>query len=1506
MRGGTAGGLSGGTVSLRAPLLSNGEVPVSIDSNAQIKGSRATTLEAYAVWSTTDATTGARHFDGIVDPAGWYDSRGNLVSGTFTDQSGHTVLAYTAGSMTADQLKPYLTSDYFTPARGAANPDHQSFYGYVNGDAKAAVPGTLMNFVENGLTGVANQFAGSNVANLHVVPGIELDNPSSTINGGDISVLTNWNLSAGASPTQLAYRFNGQAPDITFRADNNVKVNASLTDGFFQIANPTGAVAAIPVPAGSDFNTTYAGFNRPMVFDGRASYSLGYYSNARGFHYGITAPQNIAITPANAAEVAQYQGQYDAYQQFLEGVVNSSSKNSAFQYAVPYSRSAPIPGQPMLSVTPPSAIEAASDATLYLRYLADYKSVFNSLFNLEIKTGVAGYLPFLQPPPPVLAPVIPTSTIPNGTIATDNSPSPVAVAGNALPMLSASLTGGSSSSFRIVSGADTSSANPLALQAASLFSASGGTPLAGGGNVTLDGHFAYDNSNNPNNPNALTLVAPMMIRTGTGSIDIAAGSNVVLQDKVAPGVIYTAGAPTAAAGAPGVGNTVTIVNGNASQGRQNILVSPSVNPDSAGDISIYAQRDITGIENVIDQTGAISGLAGNNISQFWWQWMEIGNPTGSVGLSKPVTQTVQTSINFGAFDQGVMSVGGNVSVTAGGNITDLAVSLPTTWYLTNANTDTPTVNTVGGGNLSVHAGGSILSGDYFVAKGTGTIAAGGLIGTDGVNYTTYNPSYGNVGQPLILSLGPVATLLATQDGVLNVSARQGANIGGVFNPSYLAGGDGQGYSAASAVSVASTTGDIVLGTLNPSAKALFGANSGTSAILPATVSLTAFTGGLAIESSGELYPSATGNLSLIADQSIEFSSLNGLASSLQGTSYATQPVFGMLDEDPSSMPSALNPNASVPFATDSTIGAHAQTPLHANDTAPARIYSLNGSIVNGILESTGYYDNLLTVSVGKPALIQAGQDIVNLAFQGQNLRSSDVSRIVAGRDIYDAPNSYSGTGAVPALVIGGPGWFDVQAGRNIGPLTTASVAAGAALTGIDAVGNANNPYLPHESANVNVLFGVGPGVDLSGFVSTYIAPGSSVAGVPSATPALIAFMKDYDAGQIVDTGLAQDKQDAQTKVDKMTADDAWKQFQALPSYVQQFFAEKVLFNVLTQVGEDYNNSASPYYQKYARGYEALTTMFPASLGYTANNLGGGSNGANKQVSTGNLDMRSTTIQTQQGGNISILGPGGQALVGSTSAPPQIVDSTGKVVAGPGTMGILTLEKGDVNIFTDQSLLLAQSRIFTEQGGDMTIWSSNGDINAGKGAKSAADVPAPQYVCDANHYCTVDARGEVTGAGIATLPSAGVPAGTVNLIAPRGTVDAGDAGIRAGNLNVAALRVANADNIQVTGKATGIPMVQAVNTGALTAASSAASAASQMVQDIVKNNASGASQRRWTISVQVEGFGDTGGDDARKRRGSAPAALNPASPVAILGFGQLGDSQRVRLTSDEKRRLDGTY
>ncbi|WP_423395704.1 filamentous haemagglutinin family protein [Burkholderia sp. LMG 21824] len=1589
--GGTAGGLSGGTVNFRAPLLADGSVdvqlPNSFNSGKGIVGSRATTLEAYATWSTTDATSGAQHFDGIVDPAGWYDSNGHLLAGTFTAQGTNPpTLSFTpdangdgGGTLTnnatgaqvtltgsqsdLDSLYngvvsigfPGMSGAYFVPT--TANADHQNYYGgqivTASDGTLSMTPGTLMGFIQSGLgaNGPTLQGAASGIANFRVAPGIEFDNPSTTINGGNISILSNWNLGAGLpnnhGTIDPSYRYNGTvAPMLTFRAINNFDAQASITDGFFQSQVATILGAAGNAGATGTYAAALALYNSLASLDDPTSITVqltdGTTQSLSSFGSNPGNPlydPNMALSAPLIKQSADYYSDYLGYANAWGGYFNLWQNGNFFGnyplHVMPYSpllNPAPLyssyssyqdysnaysdwlSGYNVLSITgfvkngvviakkfgTPSSPFISSNPVDYGSYLSLYVNTYFS----AISTTVSGASVLVHPNNAfsfVYAPIAPLS-IPDTGISNignlpGNLPANVATSNNPLPVGFATLLGGQSSSFRMVGGADLASANPLAVQPIAAFDA-GGAPS---GNVTLNQHTTYVDSK------GLALLQPTTIRTGTGSIDIAAGNDFVLADTTAPGVVYTAGTP--AQGSPALGNTSAIVSGGS--GLQDILVTPTVNPDSAGDISIRVQGDINGIQNVTDATGAATGGAGNSISQYWWQWMQI-TPGATASGSTIVAPLTRSSIDFGAFDQGVMSVGGNVSISAGGNISDLAVSLPTTWYLNGSGKPV----TVGGGNLTVRAGGDILSGDYFVAKGTGTISAGGSIGSD-ISTASWMPG----GAPMAVS-----TVLATQDGIFNVAARQGVDIGAVLNPSYSSsytqsGGqstavvnlsgygqypDGQGYSPTSAVNALSTTGDIRLGSLG-------GMWTGANGVLPASMNLTAFSGAIDIQSGGALYPSAVGQLNLVADQSVYLSNV-----AARWSNVALPNTFGLSDADPSQMPSPTNPQAqvSIPALTDVTLAAHATGALHGDDALPARVYSLNGSIVNGGIDTSssgdGFYQNLVTLSIDKPALLQAGQDIVNLAFWGQNLRSSDVTRVVAGRDIYDTPISTT-AGAVPVLEVGGPGWFDVQAGRNIGPLTSQGELYGKSantgalthpFTGIDAVGNANNPNLPHESANVNVLFGVGPGVDLPGFVSTYIAPGSAVAGVPSATPALIAFMEQYDAGLGVDTGLQVDKDAAQLKVGQLTADDAWKQFQALPSYVQQLFAEKVLFGVLAQVGADFNDPASRYSGQYSRGYQAINTLFPASFGYTANNLGGGSNGANKSASTGNLDIRSTTIQTQQGGDVTILGPGGQALVGSTTAPPQIVSSDGSVVAGPGTMGILTLEKGNVDIFTDQSVLLAQSRIFTEQGGDMTIWSSNGDINAGKGAKTSADTPAPQYVCDANHYCTVDSRGQVTGAGIATLQSIpGAPKGTVNLIAPRGTVDAGDAGIRAGNLNVAALRVVNADNIQVTGKATGIPLVQAVNTGALTAASSAASAASQVAQDIAKNNASGVAPRRWTISVQVEGFGDSGPDGGSKRRRSEQVGYDASNSVSLLGFGAAGPTQRTLLSKEELGKLN---
>jgi len=837
-----------------------------------------------------------------------------------------------------------------------------------------------------------------------------------------------------------------------------------------------------------------------------------------------------------------------------------------------------------------------------------------------------------------------------------------------------------------------------------------------------------------------------------------------------------------------------------------------------------------------------------------------------------------------------------VAVNAGGDIRQLSVSLPTTWK---ANTGGQGVTTYGGGNLDVHAGGDILSGTYFVAKGQGSIAAGGAIGAD-FSFTApaSDSQYGGLSTP-------VSTLFALQDAQLDVRARAGVDIGGVYNPSYVladanplalavlpAGrGDAQSYSTGSSFSAGSVAGNVVFDSLRlPGALFDYGyadtvRNPG--AILPASLSLSAFDGSLDIRGAGALYPSALGNLSLLADQNIALS--QQVYTMQLGTGDNTY-GFGLIEAAAELLPSALHPQGE---GDPSNFGAlwsmgyldslnsvyssvlHPHVALHGGDYQPVRVYALHGDIANGVTAASGFPYRSLQLTPSKPALIRAGRDIVNLSLLGQHVHDADVTLVSAGRDIYDMavsktfrPDVKNDPGAyqlAPALLLGGPGSFLIEAGRNIGPLTNQGEVANnitirsSGETGIEAIGNRFNPYLPHASADVSVLFGIAPGVATADFLARYVD--ATAPGLDSLMPELVDFMQRRVAGRAVDTGYAQD----QLSVTLAPA-DARRLFAQEPDYVQRQFVSEALFGILAKVGADYNDKRSAYFNQYARGYAAIDTLFPADLGYTANGSGqGGLNGAQHTVDTGDLDLRSTTIQTQQGGDVTVLGPGGQALLGSASAPPVITDSAGKVVAGPNTMGVLTLEQGNINLFTDRSVLLAQSRIFTQRGGDLTIWSSNGDINAGKGAKTSSDKPPVRYVCDVDQYCRIDARGLVTGAGIATLQTAAAgKAGDAVLIAPRGTIDAGDAGIRiGGNLIVAAQTIANADNIQVDGDSIGIPVARNVDTGALSAASSASSGVNAVAEQMAeKRPAMGGRDLPAVISVQVIGFGHCDADHPR--------------------------------------------
>lgn len=198
-----------------------------------------------------------------------------------------------------------------------------------------------------------------------------------------------------------------------------------------------------------------------------------------------------------------------------------------------------------------------------------------------------------------------------------------------------------------------------------------------------------------------------------------------------------------------------------------------------------------------------------------------------------------------------------------------------------------------------------------------------------------------------------------------------------------------------------------------------------------------------------------------------------------------------------------------------------------------------------------------------------------------------------------------------------------------------------------------------------------------------------------------------------------------------------------------------------------------------------------------------------------------------GGTIQAFDPGGQIVLGVASSP------------APGaSSGIITNGPGDIDIFADGSVLLGKSRIFTTDGGSILIWSASGDINAGIGAKTTVVFNPPVIAYDNGGDITQTPAVPSSGAGIATLqPLPGITAGDVDLIAPIGTIDAGEAGIRvSGNLNLAAARLANTANIAVGGKTTGAPSVSVASLGAVAAASSAAGASTASAQNSTANRA----------------------------------------------------------------------
>ncbi|KXG80250.1 filamentous hemagglutinin family protein [Pseudomonas mosselii] len=631
-------------------------------------------------------------------------------------------------------------------------------------------------------------------------------------------------------------------------------------------------------------------------------------------------------------------------------------------------------------------------------------------------------------------------------------------------------------------------------------------------------------------------------------------------------------------------------------------------------------------------------------------------------------------------------------------------------------------------------------------------------------------------------------------------------------------------------------------------------------------------------------PSARSALQLIAGESIY---AGGYVISQAGTdtsAIATPQRPAMLGQDFAFVYRAGNLSGDVAASLDTaplfTYGLNTYR-AGQRPQAPARFYALAGDILGlNTGEIIEYQQTGLKLYQGAgPVRVMAGRDIVNagkalgterfgatgmVAGDQGNIHSSgnliihgdalDVSLISAGRDI-----------RLSTFNVAGPGQLEVVAGGN---LFQSGQGVGSAYqeAAINSIGRVDGSGGGNDGAAIAIIVGAGKtGPDYTRLLGRYLGTKQGQPDQP---------FKVYD----------QELQAWLRERFDFTGDSAASRdyFAALPAEQQRIFARQVYFSELREGGREYNDVNGPRTGSYVRGRQAIATLFPErdvagnpiSYGGSATFYGGAG------------------IHTDFGGGIQVLTPGGQQVFGIEGEAP------------PSTAGVITQGSGDIQLYSHGSILLGQSRIMTTFGGSILGWSAQGDINAGRGSKTTVVYTPPKRTYDLWGNVGLAPSVPSTGAGIATLnPIAEVPPGDIDLIAPQGTIDAGEAGIRvSGNVNIAALQVVNAANIQVQGDAKGMPAVASVNTGAIASASAAASSASQAAEEAGRQQQAASRQRQPSvITVQVLGFGGE-----RLVPGQDGASLNPQynrqSPVQVLGAGALDEQAKAQLTEEERGNL----
>ncbi len=189
---------------------------------------------------------------------------------------------------------------------------------------------------------------------------------------------------------------------------------------------------------------------------------------------------------------------------------------------------------------------------------------------------------------------------------------------------------------------------------------------------------------------------------------------------------------------------------------------------------------------------------------------------------------------------------------------------------------------------------------------------------------------------------------------------------------------------------------------------------------------------------------------------------------------------------------------------------------------------------------------------------------------------------------------------------------------------------------------------------------------------------------------------------------------------------------------------------------------------------------------------------------GNIDMIRSRIKTVGEESDIFIIASGDFNVGKSSF------TTGEQQTDT---GVYTEFGGEIKVFTVGDINVLESRVMTMYGGDIVAWSDEGNINAGRGSKTATNRGKPIRVWKDDHW-EIYSKPASKGSGILTRtydldgfegPLKAPQTGDAYIFAPQGIIDAGEAGISAGNVTLGATEIVNAQNIEVTGISVGVPV-----------------------------------------------------------------------------------------------------